>query len=60
MLRLFEWIKDLIPTIEPQHVRDEAYLAEAVDVYDLERRMREIDHRGRNCPQRCSLLLGLR
>jgi hypothetical protein len=25
---------------------DEAYLAEAVDVYDLERRMHEVDERG--------------
>lgn len=26
-----------------QHARDEAYLAEAVDCYDLEHRMRELD-----------------
>lgn len=27
---------------------DEAYLAESVNIHDLERRMRELDHRARN------------
>lgn len=31
-----------------QAARDEAYLAESVDIYDLERRMRELDDRRLN------------
>jgi predicted class III extradiol MEMO1 family dioxygenase len=34
-----------------EHARDDAYLAEAVDCYDLEYRMRELD-RGRTSPIR--------
>ncbi|OIQ65971.1 hypothetical protein GALL_524650 [mine drainage metagenome] len=30
----------------PQKDRDDSYLSKATDVYDLERRMREIDRRG--------------
>ena len=40
--------KALIPFIQSQHERDEAYLADAADIHDLERRMREIDARGRH------------
>jgi hypothetical protein len=60
MSKLLELIKALIPTIEQQHARDEAYLAESVDIYDLERRMREIDRRGRNTSQDLTFSLGLR
>jgi hypothetical protein len=60
MSKLLELIKALMPTIESQHVRDEAYLAESVDIYDLERRMREIDRRGRNTSQDLTFSLGLR
>jgi hypothetical protein len=60
MSKLFELIKALMPRIEPQHLRDEAYLAESVDIYDLERRMREIDQRGRNASQDLIFSLGLR
>ena len=48
MSKLLELIKALTPSIEPQRARDEAYLAESVDIYDLERRMREIDCRSQN------------
>jgi hypothetical protein len=48
--RLFGLIQAILPEIEPQQARDEAYLAESVDIYDLERRMREIDQRGRRPP----------
>jgi hypothetical protein len=48
MSKLLRLIKALTPSIEPRRVRDEAYLAESVDIYDLERRMREIDYRGQN------------
>lgn len=60
MSKLLELIKALIPTIEPQHVRDEAYLAQSVDIYDLERRMREIEWRGRNGSPDFTFSLGLR
>lgn len=32
---------------QSQENLDEAYLAESVNIHDLERRMREIDHRSR-------------
>ena len=54
MSRLIEFIdaiKAHLPVIETQAARDEAYLAESVDIYDLERRMREIDQRGQNRSQ---------
>jgi hypothetical protein len=51
MSAILRLIKALLPSFPSQHDRDEAYLAEAVDIYDLERRMREIDARGRNVPQ---------
>ncbi len=47
MTNLPNFLKSFLPTIESQKERDEAYMAEAVDIYDLERRMREIDERGR-------------
>jgi hypothetical protein len=40
ILRLFTAI---FPSTAAYFDRDEAYLAQAVDIYDLERRMREID-----------------
>jgi hypothetical protein len=60
MSRLFELIKALIPRFEPQHVLNEAYLSEAVDIYDLERRMRELDHRSRHASTDVTFSLGLR
>lgn len=48
MTKLLTLLKTLLPTIESQTERDEAYMADAVDIYDLERRMREIDEHGRN------------
>ena len=47
MSNLFSILRSVLPTIESQADRDEAYLAAAVDLRDLERRMREIDDRGR-------------
>ncbi len=40
-------IKALLPRVPHQQNHYDAYLSEAVDIYDLERRMREVDHRGR-------------
>jgi len=48
MSTLIEFIKALIPGFQSQKQLDEAYLAESSDVYDLERRMREIDFASRN------------
>ena len=47
MSHLLSILRSVLPTIESQAERDEAYLAAAVDLRDLERRMREIDGRGR-------------
>ena len=60
MSRLFGLIQAILPEIEPQRARDEAYLAESVDIYDLERRMREIDQRGRSAANDLTFSLGLR
>lgn len=50
----------MLPEIEPQQARDQAYLAQSVDIYDLERRMREIDQRGRTAANDLNFSLGLR
>ena len=42
MKSLFESFLGLLTPLSAQD-RDERYLADAVDVYDLERRMRELD-----------------
>ncbi len=47
MNTFLKFLKSLSPTIESQQERDEAYMAASVDIHDLERRMREIDARGR-------------
>jgi hypothetical protein len=60
MSKFIEIIQALFPRIEPQQARDEAYLAESVDIYDLERRMREIDQRGRQLSHGLVFSLGLR
>ena len=43
MSKLLEFVRALITPDALSRNRDEAYLAEAVDNYDLERRMRFID-----------------
>jgi hypothetical protein len=58
--RLFGLIQATFPEIEPQQARDQAYLAQSVDIYDLERRMREIDQRGRCAANDLTFSLGLR
>jgi hypothetical protein len=60
MSRLLDFIKALIPRIESQRVLDEAYLAESVDIYDLERRMRELEQRSRKASQGLTWSLGAR
>lgn len=43
MSKLIERIKALIPIFKTQHDLDEDYLCSAVDMVDLERRMRLVD-----------------
>ena len=45
MSQLTALLKSFVPHMPSQQERDEEYLSEAVDVYDVERRMWEIDHR---------------
>ena len=60
MSKLLRLIKALLPSLPSQHKRDEAYLAGAADICDLERRMREIDTRGRLAAGDIALAVGLR
>ena len=48
MSSFFKLINSLFTGAPSQHDVDEAYLADSVDIYDLERRMREIDQRRRS------------
>lgn len=57
---LFSFLRHLLPNIQSQQERDELYLGDAVDIYDLERRMREIDCRSRSEQTGLPLGLGLR
>jgi hypothetical protein len=46
MSPLIERLIALVPHIPSQKELDEAYINDSVDIYDLERRMAEIDLRG--------------
>lgn len=48
MSKFIRLIKALALSAKSQKDLDNAYLSESTDVYDLERRMREIDLRGRS------------
>ena len=45
MSKFFELIKALVPSFKSRKVIDDEYLAQSISIYDLERRMREIDSR---------------
>ncbi len=45
MFLFFQLIKTLTLHIKSQKEADNAYLSESTDVYDLERRMHELDQR---------------
>jgi hypothetical protein len=60
MSKLFELIQALFPGRMPRLDGDEAYLAESTDIAELERRMREIDRRGRSCSLDLVFAVGLR
>ena len=44
---LIKLIQALRPQFSSQEAIDDAYLAESVNIHDLERRMRELDYRSR-------------
>ncbi len=47
MYALWKFFNQLTKSAEARRLeREEAYLSEAVDLYDLEARMRELDRRG--------------
>lgn len=46
MSKLVQLIKALAPNFKSQKDTEDAYLSKSTDVYDLERRMHEIDLRG--------------
>ena len=45
MFQIVSFIKALVPHIPSQQQRDQEYLNQATDIYDVERRIAEIDHR---------------
>jgi hypothetical protein len=57
MSTLMELIQSLVPHIPDQAERDQAYLDHAVDLSDLERRLREVEARG--CADTPGLVQGL-
>ena len=50
MSQLIGLIKALVPHLPTQQELDDAYLNESVDIYDVERRMAEIEHRPHGMP----------
>jgi hypothetical protein len=50
MNHLIEMLKSVVPQMPSQQALDEAYLSEAVDIFDVERRIWEIDHRTSQTP----------
>jgi hypothetical protein len=56
MSNLIGLIKALIPHVPTQEELDQAYLNESVDIYDVERRMAEIDHRPHHFPWQASVV----
>jgi hypothetical protein len=50
MSNFIEFIKALVPHMPTQEELDQNYLNESVDIFDVERRMAEIDHRSHDFP----------
>jgi hypothetical protein len=48
MSKLIRFLMTLFPGIDTPSGQDRSYLAQAVDIYDLERRMVQIDDRASN------------
>jgi hypothetical protein len=56
MSNLIGLIKALMPHMLTQEKLDQAYLNESVDIFDVERRMAEIDHRSSDSPWQASVV----
>ena len=50
MSNFIELIKALVPHMPTQEELDQNYLNDSVDIFDVERRMAEIDHRAHDFP----------
>jgi len=59
MSHFVDFLRTLVPFMRSQRDRDETYLAEAMDLYDLERRIRQVEARGREATSDAPLRLGL-
>jgi Protein of unknown function (DUF3563) len=59
MSNFVDFLRTLVPGMRSQRERDEGYLAEAMDLYDLERRIRQIEARDREARSDAPLGLGL-
>ena len=59
MSNFLKLLKGLVPSIPSQRERDEAYLAEALDIADLERRIRELETRSHHATSDVPFGLGL-
>ena len=59
MSNILERLTALLPTIPTERDREEAYLAEALDVGDLERRMRDLGQRNHDRGSDVTLRVGL-
>ena len=44
MSKLLNWVINLFPTEDSRAAEVNRYLAQSEDLYDLDRRMRELDH----------------
>ena len=44
MNKLLNWVINLFPTEDSRAAEVNRYLAQSEDLYDLDRRMRELDH----------------
>jgi len=60
MSKFIELTKALVPSFKSQRALDNAYLAEAINPYDFERRMQDIDVQSRNAAQWLSFRLSVR
>ena len=54
MSNFIELIKALVPHMPTQEELDQNYLNESVDIFDVERRMAEIDHRAHDFPDQAA------
>jgi len=59
MSNFLQLLKILVPFMRSQRERDETYLAEARDGVDLERRIRQIEAKGRHATSEVPFNLGL-